>query len=250
MQVAYVSESPVRAAAWSGRLAAYLTILAVGSSARVFGLASQLVVLVMLGRILSKDSFGDLMTAFGFYRLAAAALGVGTSLVLLYHIARRPDDRAAEVLLHRYSAVLSAAVAAIIALAGFVLAGPIAHGLHKPDLRGLVPATRALRDFLHIAHDLDGRTRRTLSHIGIDYSRRSCSQCDTDCPIAGRGLASSAGHICCPCNDAFSAHSMVVVGAPLVGSLGRRLATMEPLGLELLRQVRRRDLVRQSVGGR
>jgi O-antigen/teichoic acid export membrane protein len=100
----------------------------------MFGLASQFVVLIILSRMLSKDGFGDLMTAFGFYRLAAAALGVGASLVLLYHVSRRPDDRAAEVRLHRYSAVLSGAVAALIALAGFLLADPVAHALDKPGL--------------------------------------------------------------------------------------------------------------------
>jgi O-antigen/teichoic acid export membrane protein len=125
---------PVLAAGRGGRLGAYLTVLAVGSGARVFGLGSQFVVLIILSRMLSKDSFGDLMIAFGFYRLAAAALGVGASLVLLYHIARRPDDRTAEIRLHRYSAMLSGAVATVIALAGFMLAGPIAHALDKPGL--------------------------------------------------------------------------------------------------------------------
>lgn len=134
MQVVYSSESNRRVVGRSGRLVAYLTTVAVGSGARVFGLGSQFVVLIMLSRILPKDDFGDLMTAFGFYRLSAAALGVGISLVLLYHIARSPDDRAAEVMLHRYSAAVSTALAAGIALAGFLLAGPIAHTLHKPGL--------------------------------------------------------------------------------------------------------------------
>ena len=51
-----------------GRLLAYLEILAVGSGVRIFGLATQFVVLIILGRLLSKESFGDLMTAFGFGR--------------------------------------------------------------------------------------------------------------------------------------------------------------------------------------
>jgi O-antigen/teichoic acid export membrane protein len=134
MQIAHSSASAVGAAGRGGRLGAYLTVLAVGSGARVFGLASQFVVLIILSRMLSKDGFGDLMTAFGFYRVGAAALGIGSSLVLLYHVSRRPDDRAAEVRLHRYSAVLSAAIAAVIALAGFMLADPIAHALDKPGL--------------------------------------------------------------------------------------------------------------------
>lgn len=134
MQVAQSSASPLRAAGRGSRLGVYLTVLAVGSGARVFGLASQFVVLIILSRMLSKGSFGDLMTAFGFYRIGAAALGVGASLVLLYHVSRRPDDRAMEIRLHRTSAALAASIAAMIALAGFVLADPIAHALDKPGL--------------------------------------------------------------------------------------------------------------------
>jgi O-antigen/teichoic acid export membrane protein len=118
----------------TGRLGAYLAILVVGSGARIFGLASQFVVLIILSRILFKDSFGDLMTAFGFYRLAATALGVGGSLVLLFHVSRRPHDRDAEVKLHRYCAMLGAALSALVALAGYFLAGSIAQALGKPGL--------------------------------------------------------------------------------------------------------------------
>src|ERR1700730_6698663 len=96
MQIAHSSASAVGAAGRGGRLGAYLTGLAGGSSARVFGLASQFVVLIILSRMLSKDGFGDLMTAFGFYRVGSAALGIGASLVLLYHVSRRPDDPDAE----------------------------------------------------------------------------------------------------------------------------------------------------------
>jgi O-antigen/teichoic acid export membrane protein len=118
----------------TGRFGSYLIVLAVGSGARLFGLASQFVVLLILSRVVSKDSFGDLMTAFGFYRLAAMALGVGGSLVLLFHVSRAPDDRAAEIRLHRCSAIWGAGAAGVVALGGFVLAGPIAHALGKPGL--------------------------------------------------------------------------------------------------------------------
>jgi O-antigen/teichoic acid export membrane protein len=134
MQVARLLGSAALAAGRSGQLGGYLAILAAGSGARVFGLASQLVVLVILSRMLSKDSFGNLMTAFGFYRLTATAIGIGASLVLIYHVSRQPQDTAAEVRLHRYSAMLSAAGAALIALMGFLLAGPTAHALGKPGL--------------------------------------------------------------------------------------------------------------------
>jgi hypothetical protein len=80
MQFALPTASTLFSALQSGRFRAYLQILAVGSSARLFGLASQFVVLLMLSRILSKDSFGDLMTAFGFYRSSGAVTkAIGSS---------------------------------------------------------------------------------------------------------------------------------------------------------------------------
>src|SRR5262245_32082919 len=112
----------------------YWQVLAVVSGARLFGLASQFVVLALLSRLLAKDSFGDLMTAFGFYRLAGVALGVGPSLLLLFHISRRPHDQDAEVRLHRYSAILGAAISTVVALVGVFAAGPIANALGKPGL--------------------------------------------------------------------------------------------------------------------
>lgn len=118
----------------NGRLRAYLDILVVGSGARIFGLASQFVVLIMLSRLLSKESFGDLMTAFGFYRLTGLALGVGGSLVLLYHVSRRRDDRPAEIRLQRFSTLVGAIPAGAIALATAFAAGPIAAALGKPSL--------------------------------------------------------------------------------------------------------------------
>lgn len=118
----------------NGRQRAYLDILIVGSGARIFGLASQFVVLIMLSRLLSKESFGDLMTAFGFYRLAGLALGVGGSLVLLYHVSRHRDDARAEIRLQRFSALIGALPAGAIALATAFAAGPLAAALGKPSL--------------------------------------------------------------------------------------------------------------------
>jgi O-antigen/teichoic acid export membrane protein len=134
MQFAPLSASSLLSTLQGGRFRAYLDILVLGSGARLFGLASQFVVLLILSRVLAKASFGDLMTAFGFYRLAAMALGVGGSLVLLYHISRHPNDKHAEIRLHRYSAVLGALVATAVAFAGFAAAQPIANALAKPGL--------------------------------------------------------------------------------------------------------------------
>jgi O-antigen/teichoic acid export membrane protein len=118
----------------NGRLRAYLDILVVGSGARMFGLASQFVVLIMLSRFLTKEAFGDLMTAFGFYRLAGLALGVGGSLVLLFHVSRHVEDRAAEIRLQRFSAVVGAIPSVAIAFAAIWAADPIAAALGKPLL--------------------------------------------------------------------------------------------------------------------
>ncbi len=118
----------------SGPLRAYLDILLVGSGARVFGLASQFVVLIMLSRFLPKQSFGDLMTAFGFYRLTGLALGIGGSLVLLFHVSRQRDDRVAEIRLQRFSALVGGIPSGAIALATVIAAGPVAAALGKPSL--------------------------------------------------------------------------------------------------------------------
>jgi O-antigen/teichoic acid export membrane protein len=118
----------------NGRLRAYLDILVVGSGARIFGLASQFVVLIILSRFLSKQSFGDLMTAFGFYRLIGLALGVGGSLVLLFHVSRHRDDHRAEIRLQRFSALVGAIPSGAVALATVFAAQPIAAALGKPSL--------------------------------------------------------------------------------------------------------------------
>ena len=118
----------------NGRFQDYLKILLIGSGARLAGLGSQFFVLLILSHVLPKTSFGDLMTAFGFYRLASLALGVGGSLVLLFHISRRPDDKHSEIRLHRYAALLGAAASAIVATSGLLMAGQIAAVLGKPGL--------------------------------------------------------------------------------------------------------------------
>jgi O-antigen/teichoic acid export membrane protein len=115
-----------------GRLRPYLDTLVVGSGARIFGLASQFVVLIMLSRFLPKDSFGDLMTAFGFYRLADVALGVGGSLVLLFHVSRHLDDY--QIRLQRFSALMGAIPSTAIAVLAIFAASSVASAVSKPSL--------------------------------------------------------------------------------------------------------------------
>lgn len=119
---------------FKGRLRFYIDILLVGSGARVFGLASQFVVLVMLSRFLSKGGFGDLMAAFSFYRLTGLALGAGGSLVLLFHVSRHPEDRQAEIKLQRFSTLVGALPPGLLALAAICAAAPVAAALGKPSL--------------------------------------------------------------------------------------------------------------------
>jgi hypothetical protein len=163
MPIADSPQTCTRPAGLTVRRGSYAAILAVGSAARVFGLVSQFVVLIMLGRILSKDGLGDLMTAFGFYRLISSALGIGGSLVLLYHVSRRPSDHDAEIRLHRCSALLGAAASALVALTGYLLAGSVGAGLGKPGLvlwlRELAPFTIFSTLLVISTGALEGRSR-------------------------------------------------------------------------------------------
>jgi O-antigen/teichoic acid export membrane protein len=163
MRLARSLTNLVSAALLNGRLRAYLDILIVGSGARIFGLASQFVVLVILSRFLSKAEFGDLMTAFGFYRLSGVALGVGGSLVLLFHVSRHRDDHEAEIRLQRFSALAGAIPSGAIALAAVGAAGPIAAALGKPSLamwlRDLAPFLVFSTLLVITTGALEGRSR-------------------------------------------------------------------------------------------
>ncbi|MBV8835765.1 MAG: hypothetical protein JO000_04455 [Alphaproteobacteria bacterium] len=158
---------------WSRQLRAgldsYLGILLVGSGVRVFGLASQFIVLIIMGRMLAKSDFGDLMTAFGFYRLVAVAIGTGASLVVLFHVARRPRDQIQEVRLHRFSAVLAAAMSAVVSLAAALFAHTIADALGKPGLalwlQQLAPFALFNALLIVFTGALEGRSRITESIV-------------------------------------------------------------------------------------
>lgn len=147
----------------------YLGILLVGSGARIFGLASQLIVLIILGRMLGKGEFGDLMAAFGFYRVLAVAVGTGASLVVLFHVSRRPRDKELEVRLHRFSVLLTAAISVGTALIGALSAPLIARALGKPGLEAwlvhLAPFAVFNSLLLIATGALEGRSRITHSIV-------------------------------------------------------------------------------------
>lgn len=119
---------------FSDRFFDYFETLVIGSGTRIFGLASQFVVLLMLSHMLSKGAFGDMMAAFGFYRLASISLGLGGSLVVLFHVSRRPEDKDAEIKLHRFAAWLGGLTSLGIAVSGVFAAGTVATVLGKPGL--------------------------------------------------------------------------------------------------------------------
>ncbi len=121
----------------------------------------------MLSRFLPKDSFGHLMVALGFYRLLGIALGVGGSLVLLFHVSRHPDDRHAEIKLQRFSALMSALPAAAIAVAAIFAAGPVTSALGKPSLgpwlQEMAPFLVFTTLLIVATGALEGRSRVTAS---------------------------------------------------------------------------------------
>jgi O-antigen/teichoic acid export membrane protein len=92
-----------------------------------------------------------------------------TSAVLLYHVSRRPDDKDAEIRLHRYSALLGAVVSTAVALAGFLAAEPIARALDKPDLaiwfRELAPFAVFSTLLILSTGALEGRSRISESIV-------------------------------------------------------------------------------------
>ena len=202
--------------------------------------------LLMLSRFLPKDSFGHLMVALGFYRLIGIALGVGGSLVLLFHVSRHPDDRHAEIKLQRFSAWMSALPAAAIAVAAIFAAGPVTSALGKPALG---PGCRRWR---RSSCSRPCSSSRPAPWRGARASpRRSSGRGRAE---RGAARAAAAGRGVEPAGR-LRRHVMTLsVALPWLW-LARRmwdcsvrgLATLVVLGLELLRQVRRLDAVRQSA---
>ena len=88
----------------------------------------------MLSRFLPKDGFGDLMTAFGFYRLAGVALGVAARSFYCSTFRDAVDDRQAEIRLQRFSALMGAIPSTAIAVLAICVAPSVASALSKPSL--------------------------------------------------------------------------------------------------------------------
>lgn len=143
--------------------------VSLGSGTRVIGLILQVAVLALLSRMMHKAEFGDMMTAFGFYRFAAAAIGVGPSTVLLFHVARCPDDRTLEIGLHRFCVLLGVSAGLVVAVAGFASAHAVAAFVGKPGLafwfRALAPLAVFHAALVIATGALEGRSQISQSIV-------------------------------------------------------------------------------------
>jgi O-antigen/teichoic acid export membrane protein len=147
----------------------WLKVVAFGSGARLFGLASQFIVLIIMGRILPKSAFGNMMIAFAVYRILTTCIGTGLGNVLLYHVARSGGERKTDIRLHRSTALIGAVLSALAGLAIALFAHSIAAVADKPDLAPWLVhmAPFALFGTLNqiAMASLDGRSRITSSIV-------------------------------------------------------------------------------------
>ena len=133
----------------------------------MFALVSQLIVLVIMGRLLPKDAFGDMMVAFSLYRIFAMCIGTGLANVLLFHVAREGGDAVLDVKLHRTATVIAVLASAPVALAGVLQAEPLALLFDKPELAPWLQHMAPLATFATLNQvltgSLDGRSRIAAS---------------------------------------------------------------------------------------
>lgn len=105
-----------------------------GAVIRAAGLATQILVLILMGRLLSKDVFGDAILVFTIYRLLSYAVGSGLGSLLLYHVARRVDDTALDLRLNRSITLAAWLIAGAISIICFGLSQVIARLFDKPGM--------------------------------------------------------------------------------------------------------------------
>lgn len=146
-----------------------LKVVAFGSAARVFGLASQFVVLLVLNWIMDKATFGNMMIVFALYRMIALALGTGFGNMILFHVGRNSGDSALDTRLHRSVSLLALAVSLSLAIVCVVFSRQIASLFSKPDLSVWLVNMSPFLVFstlnLVAMGSLDGRSRITKSIV-------------------------------------------------------------------------------------
>lgn len=138
-----------------------------GALIRAVSLASQLLVLVLMGRLLPKNDFGDAILVFTSYRLLSFAIGSGAGSLLVYHVARHGGDAALDLYLSRRLTVVTGILAGGVSFACALSAPFISHLFGKPGMAAWLVHMSPLVLFgalLQVsASSLDGRNRVTDS---------------------------------------------------------------------------------------
>lgn len=105
-----------------------------GAVIRAAGLGTQLLVLILMGRLLPKSTFGDAILVFTIYRLISYGIGSGLGSLIIYHVARRIDDVPLDVRLTRTVTLAATVVAGAATLMCILFSQPIAALFDKPDM--------------------------------------------------------------------------------------------------------------------
>lgn len=115
-------------------LAGRNNVAIIGTSARIFALASQVIVLLVMSRLLPKSDFGNAMIAFTLYRVIAVSVGSGLGNVLFVHVAGKGGDHEASVKWHRSMFVTALLVSVILTVPVVCAAPTISSWLGKEGL--------------------------------------------------------------------------------------------------------------------
>jgi len=105
-----------------------------GSAIRAVGLATQLGVLVLMGRLLPKSVFGDAVLVFTGYRLLSYAIGSGAGSLLVYHVSRHSGDTGLDLQLSRRLNLITLALAAVVCTVCLLLAPSVSALFDKPGM--------------------------------------------------------------------------------------------------------------------
>ena len=140
----------------------------VGTSAvRISALATQFLVILVLGSILPKDNFGDMMIVFGAYRLISIGVGSGFSNLITYHTSRDPTNYAADIRLLRSISIVSGLICTVIAAFFVIFSQNLSELFSKPGMEEwfvyLAPMLPMGALTLVSSGSLDGQSRITRS---------------------------------------------------------------------------------------
>jgi len=140
-----------------------------GAGARVFALASQLLILIIMSRLLPKSDFGDAMIVFTIYRLLNLGIGSGFGSIVLYHVGRKAGDAVLDIQLMRTVSLAGAIFSIVVAFFAVQAAPTIASLFSKQGMTFWLVSMSPMIVFgslLQItASSFDGRSQVTRSII-------------------------------------------------------------------------------------